>query len=263
MAPAEQAPGRSRKRGISATLIAALGALGILSAVGALVVNSAVETGRDVVLEPLAVDVIERTGSPNFFFPAVVDPGSAPISLESNGDDLFRDWAVRAGGIPYYDRSLELTLRGRDATPVVVSSVRVRVVARTPLAGEWVNSWEGCGAETPVRVLTVDLATDPPIEKLIVDEVEKNDAVFQVSETEIEVFRIDLTAGAGLVSWVIDVKYNSRGKDGVLTVTSSAGKPFQLAGGGSPVIYSTIVNGDRLARDDDAAALLSSEGVLC
>jgi hypothetical protein len=179
------------------------------------------------------------------------------------GDDHFRDWAVRAGGTPYYDRSLELTLRGRDAAPVVVSSVRVRVVGRAPLAGDWVNSWEGCGGEVPVRVLTVDLAEDPPGQTLLVDEVEKNDAVFQVSDTEVEVFRIDLTAGPGLVSWVIDMKYSSRGKDGVLTVMSVDGKPFQLAGGGSPVIYSTIAVGDRLARDDDAASVLSREGVLC
>jgi hypothetical protein len=253
---------RQPKRKIGTKIIAVLGALGILSAIGTLLVTRVVETGSDLVLEPLIVDITDQT-SHNFLFPSTAQPEDAPPLEQEPFAGQFQAWAERMGGIPYSDRSLQLTLRGRDAGPVVIRGIRVRAVERRKPVGDWVNAWDGCGAVLPVRVLTVDLGEEPPVQQLYVDEVEQNDAVFQVSATEVEVFDIELYAGDELVSWVIDVQYSSRGKDGTMSISDVGGKPFQLAGGGDPVVYSTIAQPDQLQRDDEATAALKQEQILC
>lgn len=254
------------KRSLAVKVLAALSALGVLSALGTLAFNSIVKVSKDAILQPLIVTVVDQTTSPNYLFPTTVSPATASTNIETDpGGGFFRAWAFNAGGIPYSNSSFQVTIRGRDPAPVVISGVHVRAVGRKPTPpGGWVNAWDGCGGVQPVRELTVDLAKDPPAQKLYVDGVEKDGAVFQVSDTNLEVFQVDLTAARELVAWVMDIQYSSAGKSGIMTIADVDGKPFQLASGGSPIVYSTIQSDNgQLQRDDAATASLSSESDLC
>jgi hypothetical protein len=234
MTPDRQDAGRPGKRSYTAKAIAGLGALGILSAIGTLIFGGVVDASKDIILDPLIVAAVDQTSSPNYIFPMNVKSEDAPTDMYADlSGEKFRAWATGVGGLPYGDRSIQVTIRGRDSDPVIISSVRVRSVKHSPPpTNNWVNAWEGCGGVQPVRQLFVDFSKDPPSQSLLIDGVEKNDTVFQVSNTDIEVFQVDLKAGSDLVSWVIDVQYSSRSKSGTLTVTDTADKPFLLAGGG-------------------------------
>jgi len=227
--------------------------------------NSVVEQGSDLVLKPLIADVTDRTFTPNFLFSASVDPKAAPVDGDSTEVRRFAQWARRFGGIPYSDRSLEVVLRGRDSSPVVIGDVRIRVLERTAPSGAWVNGWYGCGGALPVRLFKADLVPEPPLVRLYIDGVETERSAFQVSSSEVEVFDFEVTAGRELVSWVIEVRYTSDGRDGVLTITDEDGKPFQLAGGGDPLVFSVWGPTDpsKLTRDDDYRLRLRQENHLC
>lgn len=257
--PGPEPPGRR----FGGRLWTALAALGILGTVGAYVTNLALESAEERLTEPIAVDVRVTTSSPNFLFSTAVDPQDAPIDADVPTLDSFREWALAQPGIPYGDASFELILRGRDPDTVVVQEIRVRVVDRTAVpADSWVNAWDGCGAALPVRLLTVDLAAEPPRVDLFVDGRLSNGTVFGITRTEVEVFEVEVISGPAVVAYVFEVRYSSAGRDGVVTV-DDAGRPFRLAGGGSPAVFATVGDPTRLTRDDDASEALSRGGPLC
>jgi hypothetical protein len=156
-----------------------------------------------------------------------------------------------------------LVLRGRDPETVVVQEIRVKVVGRADVpTGGWVNAWVGCGAAIPVRLLKVDFGMHPPRVDLFVDGAQSNGTVFSITDTSVEVFDVDVSAGSDMVSWVFEVRYSSAGREGVLTVDDS-GKPFRIAGGGNPSVFSTSSDPSRLAEDDTERDTLARDGTLC
>lgn len=256
--PAPQSAAR-RFRG---RIWAAIAALGVLGSVGAYLTDLVLESAKDRLTEPIAVDVRDTTPSPNYLFAAAVRPEDAPVAHDS-GQDAFREWAAAQQGIPYQDAGFELILRGRDPEPVVVQEIRVVVTDRsTAPADTWVNAWDGCGAAVPVRLLTVDLATQPPKVDLYVDGVPSNDAVFRITEAEVEVFDVEVSAGAGVISYVFEVHYSSAGRDGSIRVDDE-GTPFRIAGGGAPAVFSTLRDPLALTPDEPVQEDLSRGGYLC
>jgi hypothetical protein len=256
------AGGQPRRR-LSGRLWAVLGALGILSTVGAFFANLALDTARDRLTEPLVVDVREADSGPNYLFGPTVDPADAPIDgsdLDSSG---FRRWADARGGVPYHDTSYEFVFRGRDPEPVVIQDIGVKVLERSALpAAPWVNSWEGCGAAIPVRLLTVSFAADAPQVDLFIDGVPNDGAVLRVSDSDVEVVQVDVTGGPAVVSWVFVVTYSSAGRDGTLEIEKD-GSPFRIAGGGDPEVFSTLPDPNRLTRYDEGREGLRRGEPLC
>ena len=258
--PSPPEPGRHR---LSRRLWAIVGALGILGTVGGYLTNLALSTAHDRLTEPLKVDVRDTTSSPNDLFSTGTSPQSAPIDPNDLNSDAFRAWAVEQHGIPYQDVSEQLILRGRDPETVVVQAIRVKIVARAAVpTGGWVNAWDGCGAAIPARLLEVDFGRQPPRVDLLVDGVKSNGTVFSITNTSVEVFDVDVSAGSDLVSWVFEVRYSAAGRDGVVTV-DDAGKPFRIAGGGNPSVFSTSSDPRTLTRDDPLRDAVAHGQPLC
>ncbi|MGY1711697.1 hypothetical protein ACI8AC_19545 [Geodermatophilus sp. SYSU D00758] len=245
-------------------MLALVGALGIAGAVGGILVQSAFEAAQDRLLDPVVVQVEDRTGTPNHLFPVTVDPAGAPVDIDTVDTAEFERWATENGGIPYGDRSLELVLRGREAEPVVIDEIRVRVLETSPVPdGTWVNSWEGCGAAVPVRVLVVDLAGDPPSVEVYVDGVLEDSPVFRVSDSDVEVFHVEVVGGPGVVSWALEMSYSAAGEDGTVTVDEVDGRPLRLAHGGTPLVYSVAPGARGLVRADEVRDALLRGEPLC
>jgi hypothetical protein len=242
----------------------AVGALGLVGAVGGYFVNLALDTARDQLIDPLTVSLEDRTSSPNYLFPPTVEPRSAPVDAEEPNDAEFRRWAERNSGIPYDDRAFELELRGRDAAPVIINAIRVEVVERTALPSDfWLNAWEGCGAVLPVRLLMVDLSQDPPSVRVFIDGIETPSPKFTVSNTEIEVFEVQVTGGDGVTSWMLRVEYDAGGRDDVLDIEEVNGAPLRLAGGGDPAVFSPLSGKPWLTQDDEYRQHLREGNPVC
>jgi hypothetical protein len=238
--------------------------LGLLGTIGGYFVNLALESARDRLSEPLTVSLEDRTSSPNYLFPPTVEPRNAPVDVDHPNDAEFRRWAERNDGIPYSDRSLEMVLRGRDAEPVIINDIRAKVIERTAVPREfWLNSWEGCGGVLPVRLLEIDLSQDPPPVKVYIDGSEAEMPRFEVSASDIEVFQVDITGGASVTSWLLEIDYSAAGKNGVREIREADDNPLLLAGGGDPVVFSTFSGMPGLTRDDATRESLREGNPLC
>ena len=54
--------------------------------------------------------------------------------------------------------------------------------------------------------------------------MKSNGTVFSITNTSVEVFDVDVSAGSDLVSWVFEVRYSAAGRDGVLTVDDAGNR---------------------------------------
>jgi len=230
-------PDQDRRPALSTRIWAALAAFGVLGAIGATVFAELWESGKDLVLSPLLVTVHEREGvTPNFLFPASVNPHETPGRITAI-EDLVQ-WAHDSDAVPYGETLLRVIIQGRDAAPVVITDLKIRLLTREPLDDGWVTMWE-CPQPTDVRVREFrgDLDEPDPRVWLFDPRQPKRRTVFKVSSSEPEVFDIQVTAGTGILQWVLDIAYSTEGRTGVYTIKATDGGPFVTAGGGDASVY--------------------------
>jgi hypothetical protein len=262
--PQRRAPG---KRTLNlGWLWAALGALGVLSAIGGYYVPGMLKSGGEVVTNraPLDYDIAPgREGTPNFVFPASSAPSGVPLDILEGSPTNFASWAGRQGGVRAQEDAFRIVLRGREESPVIVNGLAARVLAtRTPRSG-WFNGWEGCGAAVDTRQVHIDLNRKPPSTTWYDKDGEKIDPLtLQVSVTDHEVIDVYAYTSRVEVEWVLEVSYTSAGKDGILRIDDH-GKPFRLTALDNAVGYLYAGGPAGLERDPDLDRLAREGELVC
>ena len=222
-------------------VVAALTTLGVLSAVGAYYVPGLLARGSQVSgRAPLVVDVAapgdytsESFFTPIYLFPdGTVKPSQVPRELLGAQRDAvggYEDWAREHGAIMAQDQTMRLTIRGRGSEPVIVNGLRARVVEREQAVAGWFTHGRGCGG-VAIREADIDLDETPPSIRFTGLDgdspgTERLALTVQVTDTDVEVVDVVAHTYQGRVDWVLEVLYESAGKDGVLVVDSE-GQPF-------------------------------------
>lgn len=234
------------KISVTSTLVKWISAIAVGLGFAGYVGPALLEQLRVTFETPITVEVFDKSTTANYIFSEEVDPSTARFG----GPEDFMSWVEESKGILYGDMGLRLEVRGRDAAPVIITGISARVVDSEPLSGAWINGWCDCGGDLWPRLVHVDLSHPVPSVTVTTvgpggyndrQEADGRDVMLQVSESDVEVFIVSAVRADGIVSWVLDIEYSSRGKDGTYTVTATNGEPFVLAGGGNPAIYSICI----------------------
>lgn len=273
--PDNSDPGRTGNRRLRKAIRDILIGGGIAATLIGLLLPWLIQTGREAANGPLETSLAGgRDITPNYLFSRTVSPLDAPIApvdisrLDTSRDDVsrFRTWARNNSGTPYSELDLELVIQGRDSKSVVIQGVDIRDVGRSPtVTGGWVNGWSECGATLPSRSIVATIRSDRVDQALYVDGSPRSAQQFRVSDTEVEIFDIEvLNNSEETVRFAVDIRYIRDGQPGKLTVESTTdGEPLILAGGGRPDIYSTAEDPARLMLDRAARESLSRSPYLC
>jgi hypothetical protein len=265
--PAVEEHHRSRhgvRRWVTA-LLAGLGALGVLGAIGSYYVPGILDrlgsaaTGR----VPLDYDLIlDRTETPNYVFPDAVNPAEFPAQTVYNGENADQ-WARQHHGVLADEQNVRLILRGRAASVIHIDDLRVVAVNRTTPRAGWYNGYDGCGAAVDPRVMKASLDKDPPTATWYVDGQQVDRPAFTVTGGNEEVFDVQAFTTRDEVNWVIEVVYSSADGSGVLRIDNH-GTPFTVTTVTHAKAY-TDYDGSRLVRtpDRDGPALIAQDHPVC
>jgi hypothetical protein len=244
---------RNRKRTL-AWIWTALGTLGVLGAIGGYYIPGILKTGGEVVTNraPLDYDlVLARDATPNYVFPASLDPSSVPLDRLQGTVTNFSQWALEHGGVIAGDQAVRVVLRGRESSPVIVNGLAARILSTQQPRSGWFNAWDGCGAAVDTREIHVDLSRSPPSTTWYDENGrEMRPLTLQVTSTDHEVIDVFAHTTREEVQWVLEVSYTSAGKDGVLRI-DNRGKPFVVTALGNAVGYQYYDGPTGLERSPD------------
>ncbi|MFI0366665.1 hypothetical protein ACH35V_02230 [Actinomadura sp. 1N219] len=144
---------------------------------------------------------------------------------------LRRNKAVDAG-----DTTVELTLRGRSGTALVLKEIRVRIVQRqAPVPAMAISN--RCGGDPlPPRLYKVDLDAVRPVARPVRDagELQGAPAVpfpYKVTNADPEVIRVLAVTDAYDCRWTLELVYVDGDKE-LVKVIDDHGKPFRTIGAG-------------------------------
>lgn len=203
------------------SLILAL--VGVIAAVLALqpVFDSWSESGASVQV----VDYGTGQGtSPNLILPRSINEIDRPPPASDQA--AFTEWSEDNDAVYADNMSVGFTATSDQASPTIITNVRVEVVRREPpLAGTWVVP-DGAGPQGE-RIILANLDADPPTATL--------DGTFEfplrVNDEDTELFSIRARATNCHCFWRIelDVIDNDSGETRTLTVDDH-GQPFEVTG---------------------------------
>jgi hypothetical protein len=153
--------------------------------------------------------------------------GKVPPPPNGESPDGRFAWAKEIGGVDATATLFRVVLSGREAAPVVLQGLDVKVVERRPAMRGTLLSYFGLGAPQSVRFIQIDLSKDPPAWDYIGDRAQPEDHFpLRVSSSESEVFDVQAFAGRGDVSWYLEFQYTADGENGTVRV-DDGGKPFR------------------------------------
>ncbi len=219
-------------------------ALGVVGAIVSYTVPRVLDQGGEAVRGAIGSDAaivatVRHPGeyqslsfySPMYLFPSVA-PKDVPRDVRVGGEGpLFYAWARQNGAVPGQEQPFRLTLRGRDAEPVIIDAIRPRIVERGPPLAGWFTHNRGCDAVL-VREAHIDLDRDPPT-VVFSKSFEEGDAgreqlalTLQVSASDPEVIDVLAITKRFDVRWELEVLYSAAGDTGILVVRDG-NKPFE------------------------------------
>jgi hypothetical protein len=157
-------------------------------------------------------------------------------------------WAHQLGGADAWTR-VQVTLEGRADSQVLIDRVWVNIVKRRPpLKGTAIYYRPG-GAYVSVRLLGVDLDTNPPTVTFQRAESEAADPehayrpfTFSLSDGEVEVFYIDGYTEKHYVEWTLTFRLIANGEAKDVVVTDH-GKPFRTTSTANSRVYAWYGDG--------------------
>ncbi|TDD32209.1 hypothetical protein E1287_23575 [Actinomadura sp. KC06] len=156
-------------------------------------------------------------------------PSSALRSQETMETWLRRNKAVDAG-----ETTVELTLRGRSGTALVLKEIRVRIVERrAPVPAMAINN--GCGGDPlPPRLYEVDLDAARPVARPVPDGGDLHGAPaapfpYKVTNADPEVIRVVASTDGYDCRWTLELVYVDGDKE-LVKVIDDHGKPFRTIG---------------------------------
>ncbi|MZF56623.1 helix-turn-helix domain-containing protein [Streptomyces sp. SID5594] len=146
-----------------------------------------------------------------------------------------RGWARSYGGVEGGNTLLQLTAQGTSREAVVLKGLYVRVVSRkAPLPWSAYLMGNGCGSSIVPQTFASDLDTGHPIMTPVPGTqgdrtIPAKPFPYKVSSEDVEVFNLDMKAGGYDVTWYLELKWSSGGREGMLRIDDH-GKPFRTSG---------------------------------
>lgn len=169
------------------------------------------------------------------------DPQGMP-PVPDAADRARRSWAAQLGGVDGGKMLLELTLQGASQEAVVLKALHVRVV-KQEAATDWpaYSMGEGCGSGIMPQTFNIDLDDGQPVSRPVAGEdggkvVPAKNFPYQVSSTDVEVFRLDAHTEDHDVTWYLELEWSSGDRSGTLRIDDN-GKPFRTAGMRNRPVY--------------------------
>ncbi|MFB6675275.1 helix-turn-helix domain-containing protein [Streptomyces sp. NPDC056390] len=136
------------------------------------------------------------------------------------------NWVGAIGAVASGEQFIKLTVQGTGSDTVVLEDMDVRVVkSGAPLAWNDYSMGVGCGGGVETKSFGVDLDAPRPVSA---PRNGQRDFPYKVSESDPEVFYIKANAKAHDVSWVLELKWSSGGRHGVLKVDDQ-GRAFRTS----------------------------------
>ena len=143
-------------------------------------------------------------------------------------------WAKRMGGVDVTASLFRTVVSGKEATPVVLQGLHVKVVERRPPMTGTLLSYTGLGAPQSVRYIQIDLSKSPPKWDYIGPKGKPEEHFpLRVSASDSEVFDVQAFTLKGDVSWYLEFDYTADGEQRTIRVDDH-GKPFRTTAGPAP-----------------------------
>ncbi len=255
---------KTRRRNLIKMLIAALGALGILSGIGAYYLPGILKSDRNLIIKrppPLEASASLAQVDPNYVFSRSVTPTTVPTSIlrEALGDNpaygthAFAIWAEQHGGIIVAPK-VRLILHTHGIYPVIITNLTIQITRHYPAKAGWFNAWYGCGGVIEVPTLEVNLDKRPFEVGWLSPTVMPSagtsvkQPTLRVTDKHNEVIDVQVyTEKPVVMSWVINISYSSAGGEGTLRVDNH-GKSFVVTSLLGSVGYS-LRSEPKLVRD--------------
>jgi hypothetical protein len=236
-------------------IIGSLAALGVISAITAYYLPGILRSGGSLIVKRAPIYYSESVlpGTPNYVFPISYPPSKVPVSLlhnifERQGINAFADWAGRHGGIVVAPE-VQLILRARDSSPVIINNISVQIIRQKTAKGGWFNAWDGCGGVVDVRTLTVNL-DKRPFSVIWSDRSSSRikPPTLEVTDTDNEVIDVQVySTRPKIIYWVIQISYSAASSSGMMRIDNH-GAPFAVTSLRNSVAYTVDDTTGRLLR---------------
>ena len=236
-------------------ILSSLAALGIIGAISAYYLPGILRSGGSLIIRraPIYYSETVLPVTPNYVFPVTFPPAKVPVPLlhkvfERQGLSAFADWAERHGGV-IVAPEVQLILRARDSSPVIISNISVQIISQAPAKGGWFDAWDGCGGVVDVRTVTVNLDKHP----FAVTWSDRSSGrikppTLEVTDTDNEVIDVQVyTVRPEIIHWVIQISYSAADSSGIMRVDNH-GVPFVVTSLRNSVAYTVDDATGRLVR---------------
>ncbi|MYX14563.1 helix-turn-helix domain-containing protein [Streptomyces sp. SID8374] len=164
----------------------------------------------------------------------LVDRGPEGIDPPPPPQDR-RGWARKYGGVEGGNALLQLTVQGTAREAVVLKGLFVRVVSRqAPLPWSAYLMGNGCGSGISPQTFASDLDAGHPVVTPVPGTQDDRTLParpfpFKVTSEDVEVFNLDMKTTGYDVTWYLELKWSSGGREGMLRIDDH-GKPFRTSG---------------------------------
>ncbi|PWS46572.1 transcriptional regulator, partial [Streptomyces sp. ZEA17I] len=164
----------------------------------------------------------------------LLDRGPKGVSPPPPPQDR-RAWAESYGGVDAGNMLLQLTVQGTSREAVVLKGLYVRVLSRkAPLPWSAYLMGNGCGSGIAPQTFASDLDTRHPIITPVPGtqgdrSIPARPFPFKVTSEDVEVFNLDMKAVGYDVTWYLELRWSSGGREGMLRIDDH-GKPFRTSG---------------------------------
>ncbi|MEU4347752.1 hypothetical protein [Streptomyces sp. NPDC023838] len=148
---------------------------------------------------------------------------AAPVLVSTrirNQDYVALGDGGRVVEVPASGHTVRLVATGAGPLPVVLTDLRVEVIARADRSGDLARH----AAEVPLRRFEVLLDADPPR----VRPLATSDFPYRVNQDEAEVLDLEVRTEAGDIQWVLWLDWSCGGRTGSVRVDLD-GRPFRTA----------------------------------
>ncbi|MFD0417504.1 helix-turn-helix domain-containing protein [Streptomyces sp. NPDC127108] len=160
-------------------------------------------------------------------------------------------WVRAMGGVQAAGGFVEVTLQGTGEDTVVLERLDVDVRRKSePLKWNSYQSGNGCGGPVGTKSFDVDLDADQPT---AVPKSGQRDFPYKVSESDPEVFYIEVDTKNYDALWSLNLQWSSGGRTGVLRI-DDAGKPFRTSSGAGRPEYKWPNGATKWSREEPQSA---------
>jgi hypothetical protein len=213
---------------------------------------------------PLAVSVAAGSSAcrlPEFYLPQDVDevnaqmPRPPPDFLNAEVSnraylDTLDAWVRKVGGWPVAN-SLGISIEGGSRRATILTGLRVNLIRHNDLTSKTVVSFAGsCGGDLLPHPFSIDFNATPPSIHALPGETENPDGStspvkavdfpFKVSETDPELFDLDIEAGPVCdCLWTVTLSYTQGGKSYTVVIDDN-GEPFHAVPAGDVATYHLV-----------------------